>query len=1315
MKIFTLKSLLLLAGAIILLAPDISAQFAGGTGTSGNPYQVANATHLNNVRDYLGSYFIQTANIDLDVAPYNTGDGWEPMGTSSAKFTGNYNGQGYTVSNLFINRSLTDNIGLFGYTSGMAIVNRLGVIDVNVTGRNNVAALVGYNEGSISESYSTGIVEGNQTVGGLVGFNNGLGVNNTGLVINSYSLAYARGSSNTFGGLVAWNYYGTITNSYSSGGVAAKSSTGGLSGFSSVGTVNNSFWNSETSAQVSSAGGDGLTMAQMKSVASFTGWDFTNIWAIDEGSSYPYLQNNQQAPPPGPNPFEVSSIQDLDNIRDFMHGHFILTKNLDFNDDGSYDPIAGWESFKTSVTTGEGFAPIGVSASRFNGLLDGNGYSISNLYINRPTTDNVGLIGYSNGAGEVRNLGAINVNVTGRYYVAAIVGYCFGTVSTSYSTGIIEAVQNAGGLVGINDGLVATNPGLIINSYSQAYARASSTRAGGLSAWNYYGEIFNSYASGGVSAPSSSGGLVGISTTGSTVNSYWNSETSAQVSSAGGDGLTMAQMQLASSFTGWDFTNIWAINPGSSYPYLQNNQQIPAPAPNPFEVSSIQDLDNIRSFLHGHYILTRNLDFDDDSSYDPLSGWEAFKTSVTTGEGFSPIGVTASRFIGLLDGNGYVVSNLYINRPTTDNVGLIGYSNGAGEVRNLGVKDAEITGRNYVAAIVGYCFGTIATSYSTGSIMANQNAGGLAGINDGIVATNPGLIINSYSLADVQASSVRAGGLSAWNYYGEIINCYATGGVSASSSSGGLVGASSVGTTVNSFWNYETAAVNTSDGGSPLSTWDMKLQSSFTGFNFANIWSIDEKSSYPYLTNNTQSPLPGPLPVEIYTIQDLYNVRDNLLGHYKLMNDLDFQDNSSYEQTGNWMDFKTDMTTGDGFEPIGTTSANEFRGFFDGNGFVIKNLYINRASTSNIGLFGYVGTAGRIVRTGIVDADITGGRYVGAIAGYNNGTILASFSTGSITNTVTGDAGGIAGINYGLGLSIGFITDCYSTASVTGLARVGGLVGWNYYATVINSYSTGGVTGTSATGGLVGQASVASAIDCFWDTQTSGQASSAGGLGRTTAEMTHPYDANTFDTWNFFHLWSEDATSSNNDGYPYFGFPSEYSSPNLVIEDGNFGCFDSEDKIILAGGGTHFLLESGASLDLAAVNSIIFKDGFRAMPGSYGHFFIDPSGTYCNPPSMLSVKDELFFEPLEEVIDKPSFNVYPNPTSGSFTLDLIGFDEGAQAITIEVLGNLGERVELIEINGVSSLQIDLNNKPAGIYFIRILKGNEITLKKVVKL
>jgi hypothetical protein len=325
-----------------------------------------------------------------------------------------------------------------------------------------------------------------------------------------------------------------------------------------------------------------------------------------------------------------------------------------------------------------------------------------------------------------------------------------------------------------------------------------------------------------------------------------------------------------------------------------------------------------------------------------------------------------------------------------------------------------------------------------------------------------------------------------------------------------------------------------------------------------------------------------------------------------------------------------------------------------------------------------------------------------------------AFLSGSITNTVTGDAGGIAGNQRTWPPLSGFITDCYSTATVTGVARVGGLVGWNYYATVIKSYSTGAVAGSAPVGGLIGQSVckpqplIVSGIPKL---QADPQAPEA--QGSTTSEMTYPYAANTFDTWNFIHLWAKDAAYSKNNGYPFFGFPSEYSSPNLVIEDGNSGCFDSEDKIVLAGGGTHFLLESGASLELAAVNSIILKDGFRAIAGSYGHFFIDPSGSYCNPPSMLSVEEESFIEPEEILTSEKSVRAYPNPTTGLLNIDLTGFDSEVSTIT-EVFGNMGERIFWSDNLGQSSITVDLSDRPSGIYILRISNGDHTSVQKIVR-
>ena len=86
------------------------------------------------------------------------------------------------------------------------------------------------------------------------------------------------------------------------------------------------------------------------------------------------------------------------------------------------------------------------------------------------------------------------------------------------------------------------------------------------------------------------------------------------------------------------------------------------------------------------------------------------------------------------------------------------------------------------------------------------------------------------------------------------------------------------------------------------------------------------------------------------------------------------------------------------------------------------------------------------------------------------------------------------------------MSNSYSSGSVTGDVKVGGLMGYNEGGSVSDCYSSGSVTGNEDVGGLVGLAGSnyyyeTTVSNSFWDTQTSGQASSDGGTGKTTAEM----------------------------------------------------------------------------------------------------------------------------------------------------------------------------------------------------------------------
>jgi hypothetical protein len=354
-----------------------------GTGdTNSDPYVICSVSDLNNIRANLGKHYRLGKNLDLGVSPYNDGNGWEPIGTSTSKFTGSFDGNGHKISNLYINRPTTNYVGLFGYTDSNSIIQNLFLENPNIVGYGYVGALVGTNagtiqncnldnvnimggslyvgglagrnQGNIISSYSQGTVRGI----GATGYQGGLVGSNSGIITKSYSegtvigqmrvgglvgkntgdisLCYsacAVSGTNKIGGLLGENS-ASATNSYSMGNVIRLSGTetdfGGFVGFSSGGISKsystgqviylnsenptdkgfsyyspypqNSFWDINRSLQTTSGGNAtlGRTTTQMKTQSTFTdvNWDFSTIWAIQEGTTYPYLIDNVQEPLP---------------------------------------------------------------------------------------------------------------------------------------------------------------------------------------------------------------------------------------------------------------------------------------------------------------------------------------------------------------------------------------------------------------------------------------------------------------------------------------------------------------------------------------------------------------------------------------------------------------------------------------------------------------------------------------------------------------------------------------------------------------------------------------------------------------------------------------------------------------------------------------------------------------------------------------------------------------------------------------------------------------------------------------------------------
>lgn len=296
-----------------------AASYGGGAGTSGDPYLISTDEQLIRLSatsaDW-SKHFRQTADLDLNDCD------WSPIGNSTTAFSGGYDGGGFLIRGLKLIAPSTDYVGFFGVASG-ATLTRIGVVDVEFEGKDQVAGIAGQLQASLSYSFSTGSVKGRFYVGGLAGWGRGA-------IQDSYSKVSVE--ANPFaanagpGGLVGWAQSGPIRRTFSTGQVIGPVAyRGGLVGLGSTGgIVFDSFWDVTSSgigaadSTSDSGGGTGKTTVQLNSIETFndtagsTGltnvWNISSewaafdvaankIWGLCPGASYPYLLWEYDADP----------------------------------------------------------------------------------------------------------------------------------------------------------------------------------------------------------------------------------------------------------------------------------------------------------------------------------------------------------------------------------------------------------------------------------------------------------------------------------------------------------------------------------------------------------------------------------------------------------------------------------------------------------------------------------------------------------------------------------------------------------------------------------------------------------------------------------------------------------------------------------------------------------------------------------------------------------------------------------------------------------------------------------------------------------
>ena len=171
-------------------------------------------------------------------------------------------------------------------------------------------------------------------------------------------------------------------------------------------------------------------------------------------------------------PYLIETPDQLNNVRNLLDKHFKQIADIDLSG------YKNWEPIGVFVVWG------GPKNKPFTGTYDGNDYKITNLTINRPETDQVGLFGYLSSNSTIKNVALETVNVTGKVSVGGLVGWNTGDITDSYATGKVTGKDYVGGLVGWNTGDI-----------TDSYATGKVTgdyRVGGLVGYNYLGDITDS-------------------------------------------------------------------------------------------------------------------------------------------------------------------------------------------------------------------------------------------------------------------------------------------------------------------------------------------------------------------------------------------------------------------------------------------------------------------------------------------------------------------------------------------------------------------------------------------------------------------------------------------------------------------------------------------------------------------------------------------------------------------------------------------------------------------------------------------------------
>lgn len=585
----------------------------------------------------------------------------------------------------------------------------------------------------------------------------------------------------------------------------------------------------------------------------------------------------------------------------------------------------------------------------------------------------------------------------------------------------------------------------------------------------------------------------------------------------------------------------------------------------PVLIWNITQIQMIEMGLDRHYRIINDIDATE------TKGWN-------NGEGFRTVGLEynyylkseRNEFKGSLDGGGFNITGLSINRPEQENVAIFYELDENSKVKNLSLTDINITALYDVGSVaVNSRGGTIENVHVSGLItsrtndMDSENIGGIVGYNGGhilscsvdidisgyriiggMVGTNYGSMLDSTFSSTIDGIN-QIGGMVGKNYHGLIRNCSGDAHIDFGSSAGGMIGYCEGDVIDCSVYGR----VNGTDGVGGLAGWiedDVKVEDCIS---FVNVSGINHVGG---LAGMVRSP--------IYRSVHIGNV-------------------SGESYTGGLVGYT--------YEPI-------------------ENCYTEGSVTGTLQQTGgLIGRARGDVIQCYSTCNVSGRVVVGGLCGSSQYKVNRSFSMGPVQSLSY--AGGL------IGQVGGSVEDCYSTSRVNGTSRIGGLIGEYYGESIRRSFSIGNVSGDFNVGGFVGDYRYINKMNCFWDMQTSNQNDSRIAVGLNTSEMIQRgtyADAG----WDLNNTWN----IADNMTYPYLRWYSPETDPVIDSIDIETATEDEAFTVNYSGHDDdvldvvqHWILETNATwLTMDPVDGILNGTPENGDVGSYwvNITFIDGRG-----------------------------------------------------------------------------------------------------------